>query len=594
MQRLWNRSTLRRLATAMAVVLALPAASALAADLPQVEIPYTSFQLSNGLTVLVHEDHKAPIVAVNIWYHVGSKNEPFGRSGFAHLFEHLMFNGSENYNDDYFKVVERLGATDLNGTTNEDRTNYFQNVPVAAIDTVLWLESDRMGHLLGAIDQPRLDEQRGVVQNEKRQGENEPYAISEDLITRAVWPKGHPYDHTVIGSMEDLSAAKLEDVKDWFGKYYGPSNAVLTLAGDIDPATAKAKVEKFFGDLPPGPPVPHPKTWVARRSGVVRETAEDRVPQSRLYQVWNVPPIGDPDWMYLTMLGNVLAGDKGSRLYKRLVYQDQIATNVNAFLDDREIASLFEIVLTAQPGGDLAKVEATAAEELNKLIANGPTADEVERVRNSLYSRFVRGAERIGGFGGKSDVLLRGAVFQNDPAAYKTYLDRLRKATPRQLTSLPGFMVGPAKKLEKTMMTIILLLIVAVAAFNVVASLVMVVAEKRNDIAILRTLGLSRGGVVATFIVQGTVIGWAGALAGIGLGIVLALNAGGIVHGLEVAFGFELFDPAVYYISRIPSELRRADVALVSVTAFALTLVATIYPARRAAATEPAEALRYE
>jgi zinc protease len=433
MQRLWNRSTLRRLATAMAVVLALPAASALAADLPQVEIPYTSFQLSNGLTVLVHEDHKAPIVAVNIWYHVGSKNEPFGRSGFAHLFEHLMFNGSENYNDDYFKVVERLGATDLNGTTNEDRTNYFQNVPVAAIDTVLWLESDRMGHLLGAIDQPRLDEQRGVVQNEKRQGENEPYAISEDLITRAVWPKGHPYDHTVIGSMEDLSAAKLEDVKDWFGKYYGPSNAVLTLAGDIDPATAKAKVEKFFGDLPPGPPVPHPKTWVARRSGVVRETAEDRVPQSRLYRVWNVPPIGDPDWMYLTMLGNVLAGDKGSRLYKRLVYQDQIATNVNAFLDDREIASLFEIVLTAQPGGDLAKVEATAAEELNKLIANGPTADEVERVRNSLYSRFVRGAERIGGFGGKSDVLLRGAVFQNDPAAYKTYLDRLRKATPADL-----------------------------------------------------------------------------------------------------------------------------------------------------------------
>jgi zinc protease len=434
-QRLWLRSSLRRLGTATLAALAVGAAAApaRAADLPPVEIPYTSFQLSNGLTVLVHEDHKAPIVAVNVWYHVGSKNEPNGRSGFAHLFEHLMFNGSENFNDDYFKVVERLGATDLNGTTNEDRTNYFQNVPVAALDTVLWLESDRMGHLLGAIDQPRLDELRGVVQNEQRQGDNEPYAISEDLITRAVWPEGHPYDHTVIGSMDDLNAAKLEDVKDWFSKYYGPSNAVLTLAGDIDPATAKAKVEKFFGDLPPGPPVPHPKTWIAKRTGTVRETAEDRVPQARLYRVWNVPPIGDADWTYLTMLANVLSGDKGSRLYKRLVYQDQIATQVNAFLDDREIASLFTLNITAQPGGDLAKVEATAAEELAKLIADGPTADEVDRVRNNLYARFVRGAERIGGFGGKSDVLLRGAVYQGDPAAYKTYLDRLRKATPADL-----------------------------------------------------------------------------------------------------------------------------------------------------------------
>ncbi|HEY8144054.1 MAG TPA: pitrilysin family protein [Kofleriaceae bacterium] len=432
MQRLPYRSSIfRRLATAAAA--ASIAATGWAAELPPVDIPYASFQLSNGLTVLVHEDHKAPIVAVNVWYHVGSKNEPNGRSGFAHLFEHLMFNGSENFNDDYFKVVERLGATDLNGTTNEDRTNYFQNVPVAALDTVLWLESDRMGHLLGVVDQPRLDEQRGVVQNEKRQGDNEPYAISEDLITRVSWPEGHPYDHTVIGSMEDLSAAKLEDVKDWFGKYYGPSNAVITLAGDIDQATAKAKVEKYFGDLPPGPPVPHPKTWVAKRTGTVRESAEDRVPQSRLYRTWNVPPIGDPDWVYLTMVANVLTGDKGSRLYKRLIYQDQIATQANAFLDEREIASLFTVLVTAQPGGDLGKVEAATAEEISKLINEGPTADEVERVRNLLYSRFVRGAERIGGFGGKSDVLLRGAVYEGNPAAYKNYLDRLRKATPADL-----------------------------------------------------------------------------------------------------------------------------------------------------------------
>ncbi len=430
----WHRSSLRSLAaTAATLALSALAAPAQAADLPPVEIPYTSFQLSNGLTVLVHEDHKAPIVAVNVWYHVGSKNEPNGRSGFAHLFEHLMFNGSENYNDDYFKVVERLGATGLNGTTNEDRTNYFQNVPVAALDTILWLESDRMGHLLGAVDQAKLDEQRGVVQNEKRQGDNQPYAISEDLVTRAVWPEGHPYDHTVIGSMDDLSAAKLEDVKDWFGKYYGPSNAVLAIAGDIDVATAKAKAEKYFGDLPSGPPVPHPKTWIAKRTGTVRETAEDRVPQARLYRVWNVPPASEADGVYLDMLTDVLAGDKGSRLYKRLVYQDQVATAANAFIDAREIAGLFLIMVTAQPGADLATVERTTAEELAKLIASGPTPDEIERVRNSAYAQFVRGAERIGGFGGKSDVLLRGAVYENDPAAYRTYLDRLRKATPADL-----------------------------------------------------------------------------------------------------------------------------------------------------------------
>src|SRR6185436_11189449 len=200
------------------------------------------YTLKNGLTLLVHEDHKAPIAAVNIWYHVGSKNEPAGRSGFAHLFEHLMFNGSENFNNDWFKALEKVGATDLNGTTNEDRTNYFQNVPLSALDMVLWLESDRMGHLVGAIDQGKLDEQRGVVQNEKRQGENEPYAISDELVTKAVWPASHPYAHTVIGSMDDLNAAKLDDVKEWFKTYYGPSNAVLVVAGDVNPDDIRQRV----------------------------------------------------------------------------------------------------------------------------------------------------------------------------------------------------------------------------------------------------------------------------------------------------------------------------------------------------------------
>jgi zinc protease len=217
-----------------------------------IDIPYTKFVLSNGLTLIVHEDHKAPIVAVNVWYHVGSKNEKAGRTGFAHLFEHLMFNGSENFNDDYFQPFERVGATDMNGTTSEDRTNYFENVPASALDMALWMESDRMGHLMGAVDQARLDEQRGVVQNEKRQNENEPYGMAEELMTAATYPAGHPYSWTVIGSMEDLNAASVEDVQEWFKTYYGAANAVLVVAGDTDPQTAKAKVEKYFGDIPAG------------------------------------------------------------------------------------------------------------------------------------------------------------------------------------------------------------------------------------------------------------------------------------------------------------------------------------------------------
>ena len=222
------------------------------------DVPYTSFRLPNGLTVIVHEDHKAPVVAVNIWYHVGSKNEPKGRSGFAHLFEHLMFNGAENADDDWFKAANVLGATELNGTTNTDRTNYFQTVPKNALDSILWLESDRMGHLLGAVTQAKLDEQRGVVQNEKRQRENAPYGIAYEKIVKATYAEEHPYGHTVIGSMEDLNAAKLDDVREWFRTWYGPSNAVLVLAGDITPAEAKAKVEKYFGDIAPGAPVSHP------------------------------------------------------------------------------------------------------------------------------------------------------------------------------------------------------------------------------------------------------------------------------------------------------------------------------------------------
>ena len=415
------------------LALAALAVPVMAAELPTPDIPYQKFTLDNGLTLIVHEDHKAPIVAVNIWYHVGSKNEKPGRTGFAHLFEHLMFNGSENYNKDYFMAVEPIGATDLNGTTNNDRTNYFQNVPKSALDTVLFLESDRMGHLLGAIDQAKLDEQRGVVQNEKRQGENEPYAVSEELITKATFPVGHPYSWTVIGSMDDLDAAKLDDVKEWFKTYYGPNNAVLVVAGDIAAQDALARVKKYFGDIPPGPPVARFDSWVAKREGMQRQQVQDRVPQARIIKVWNVPGDATKDRVLLSVAAQVLASGKSSRLYKRLVYDEQIATSATAFIDTREIASQFTLQSDAKKDVDPAKVEAALDQELQRFLKDGPTQEELDRVRTDHFADFIRGVERIGGFGGKSDVLAASYIYGGSPDAYKQELEIYRSATPAQV-----------------------------------------------------------------------------------------------------------------------------------------------------------------
>ncbi len=420
----------RVLTLAVCLILAAPAVLAQEA---KIDIPYSKFVLDNGLTLLVHEDHKAPIVAVNIWYHVGSKNEKKGKTGFAHLFEHLMFNGSEHFNNDYFKVLEKLGATDMNGTTNNDRTNFFQNVPTSALDTVLWMESDRMGFLLGAVDQARLDEQRGVVQNEKRQGENEPYGLVYNTITENTYPAGHPYSWTVIGSMEDLNAASLDDVREWFKSYYGPSNATIAIAGDIDPETAKAKVEKYFGAIPPGPPVQRQDVWIAKMTGTHRARMQDRVPQARIYKVWNIPQMYARDATYLDLVSDVLGSGKTSRLYKRLVYDDQIATDASAYIDLNEISGQFYIEATARPGGDLGAVEKAIDEELAKFLANGPTPEELKRVQTRSYATFVRGIERIGGFGGKSDVLARGQVFAGDPEAYKKQRETIDTATTAEL-----------------------------------------------------------------------------------------------------------------------------------------------------------------
>ena len=420
-------------------------------DLP--EIKYETFKLDNGLTVIVHEDKKVPMVAVNVWYHVGSKNEKVGKTGFAHLFEHLMFNGTENYNSEYFEPFEKIGSTDQNGTTNSDRTNYFQNVPTNALDLALWMESDRMGHLLGVVDQEKLDEQRGVVQNEKRQGENQPYGKAFTRISESAFPKGHPYSWSVIGSMEDLDAASLEDVQDWFKTYYGPNNAVLALAGDIDVETAKQKAAQYFGDIPAGPPLVKPDVWIAKRNEEKREIMYDDVPQARIYKTWNVPPRDTEAAAHFDLASSVLVGGKNSPLYKELVYEKQIATNVSAFYYDREIAGMFFLIVDVVAGEDPTNVEKAMDAVLADFIKKGPNRKLLEAEKTKALAGFIRGIQRIGGFGGKSDLLATCQTYTNNPGCYRdnaAYLDLVTPAkmkatfaqwiddTPYVLTILPA------------------------------------------------------------------------------------------------------------------------------------------------------------
>lgn len=414
---------------AVGLWISLVAMAEVTPDFDTIDISYQKFVLENGLTLIVHEDHKAPIVAVNVWYHVGSKNEKPGKTGFAHLFEHLMFNGSENHDDEYFRPLEVVGATDLNGTTNRDRTNYFQNVPSSAIDIPLWLESDRMGHLLGVVTQEKLDEQRGVVQNEKRQRENQPYGRAFGTIAENTFPAGHPYSWTTIGSMEDLNAAALEDVHEWFQTYYGAANAVLTVAGDIDPQMVKQKVERYFGDIPAGPPLTRQRAWVVRRTESKRQILQDRVPQARMYKVWNIPEWGSEAAAALDLVSDLLGYGKTSRLNRRLVQKDQVATNAAAYLWPGEIAGQLILEATAQPGQGLEAVEKAMDEELQRFLEDGPSLEELNRAKTQYFGRLLRGIERIGGFGGKSDVLARSQVYGGRPDHYKLTLTRIRQTT---------------------------------------------------------------------------------------------------------------------------------------------------------------------
>lgn len=409
------------------ILICLPLSSALAAD---VDIPFDQFVLDNGLRVVVHEDRKAPVVAVSVWYHVGSKDEKSGKTGFAHLFEHLMFNGSENYDGEYFEPFEQVGATGMNGTTWFDRTNYFETVPTPALEMALWMESDRMGHLLGAVTQEKLDNQRGVVQNEKRQWDNQPYAKVEYPELAGLFPEGHPYRWSTIGSMEDLDAASLEDVHEWFKERYGAANTVLVLAGDINAAEARPLVEKHFGSIDAGPPLTRLKAFVPERSTNTREQMHERVPQARIYRSWVVSGRTLQARTQLDLAASVLGVGKNSRLYQALVYKSQLAVSVSAEVQQHELASIFRITATIKEGVNVEAVHTIIDDEVRTFLANGPTKDELRRAQMTINAEFVRGVEQVGGFSGKAAVLAEGALYAGDPNFYRTRLNWIDAATP--------------------------------------------------------------------------------------------------------------------------------------------------------------------
>jgi len=415
--------------TLVTLVLILSAPFAQGQFAQDINIDYQRYVLDNGLTLLVHEDHKAPIATVNIWYHVGSKNEHEGITGFAHLFEHLMFNGSENYQGEWFLPMEKAGGTDLNGTTWFDRTNYFQTVPVPALDMVLWMESDRMGHFVGAITQEGLDEQRSVVQNEKRQGDNRPYGKAGYIQLEGMFPEGHPYRWSTIGSMEDLNAATLEDVTHWFETYYGASNAVLVVAGDVNPDEIFERVKYYFGDIAPGPALNKPERWIAKRTESSRDRMYDEVAQARISKSWNTPSFGEEDAVYLEIASEILAGSKNSLLYKRLVYEDQIASSVSAMQLPLEIAGIFEVEAYAKPGVPLSQIETAINEEMAEFLRRGPTRDQLERVKTSYFASLIRGLEKVGGFRGKAQLLATYETYVGDASLYKRDLEIFENAT---------------------------------------------------------------------------------------------------------------------------------------------------------------------
>jgi zinc protease len=400
----------------------------------RISVPYEMFRLANGLTVIVQEDHSAPIVSVNCWYHVGSGRETPGRTGFAHLFEHLMFEGSKNVPEGAFdRWLEAVGG-DNNGSTQVDRTNYYENVPANALEMPLFLESDRMGFLLDSLKPETVDGQRDVVKNERRQSyENQPYGKVEDLMPPALFPKDHPYSWTTIGSMADLSAASQEDVRDFFKKWYGPANASLVIAGDVDAKEARRLVEKWFADVPKSEPVEP----IVPRPVVLREekriVVEDKVQLPRLYVAWVTPPAFAPGDAALDAVSGVLAAGKNSRLYKRLVYELQVAQDVTAYQDSNALASNFQVIVTARSGHGLEEIRKLVDEEISKLQQAPPSERELSRFQNRVETGFYDRLERVGGFGGKADQLNAYYFRTGNPDYYEEDLARYRSLQPNDV-----------------------------------------------------------------------------------------------------------------------------------------------------------------
>ena len=391
-------------------------------------LTYTKHTLENGLDVILHEDHDCPIVAINIWYHVGSKNERPGHTGFAHLFEHLMFEGSAHHDHGYFPPLQGAGAS-LNGSTNADRTNYWEVVPTAALELGLWMESDRMGYLLPALTEAKFANQRAVVLNERRQNyENRPYGLSAMAILASLYPPEHPYHWTTIGEVADLNAVRLDEVHAFFTRYYHPANASLVLAGDIKPDQALALVRRYFEEIPAGEEVASVRAD-ASLSADVRIRLEDRVELPRLYLAWLTPAMfaeGDAD---LDLVCDILANGKTSRLYRRLVFEERIATDVSASQNSREIGGYVQIASTAAPGHTLAEIEQVIIEEIGRFAVEGPTEDEVDRGRVQAEAQFVFRLQTVGGFGGKSDQLNAYNILLGDPSYFSRDQERYQVAT---------------------------------------------------------------------------------------------------------------------------------------------------------------------
>jgi zinc protease len=392
------------------------------------ELPYSKRTLANGLDVIVHEDHHVPIVAVKIWYHVGSKNERPGRTGFAHLFEHLMFEGSQHHDSGYFPPLQGAGGQ-VNGSTSTDRTNYWEVVPKNALELALWMESDRMGYLLPALTQSRFENQRDVVLNERRQNyENRPYGLALVALTEALFPEGHPYSWLTIGSSQDIQAMRLEDVQEFFRTYYHPANASLTLAGDLETEQAFDLAQQYFGDLTPGP-VPAPVSAAASLDRDVRLVFEDRVEMPRLYMAWLTPAMFGEHDAELDLVSDLLANGKTSRLYKTLVYEQRLALDVSAHQSSRELGSFFLLVATAAPGRSLVDIAAIIDIALQQLRDSGPSESEMERAQAQVEAHFVYRLQTVGGFGGKSDQLNSYNVLRGDPGYFSADLSRYRDAT---------------------------------------------------------------------------------------------------------------------------------------------------------------------